>query len=44
MKQAVRILLTVLLVLVLAVGGYAAYVFLSWYRLDDNLPLEVHNL
>jgi len=29
------------LALVLAVGGYVAYVFLSYYRLPDNLKLEV---
>ena len=30
----------VLAVLVALVGAYAAYVMLSYYRLDDNLPLE----
>lgn len=41
MKRALKILLCVLLALVLAVGGYVAYVFLDYYRLEDNLPLEV---
>ena len=36
-----KIALCVLLVLVLAAGGYVAYVFLAWYRLEDNLSLTV---
>jgi endonuclease/exonuclease/phosphatase family metal-dependent hydrolase len=40
-KKVLKALLCVLLVLVLIVGGYVAYVFLSFYRLEDNLPLEV---
>lgn len=41
MKRFWKILLSALLVLVLVVGGYVAYVFLDYYRLEDNLPLEV---
>ena len=40
-KKALKIILCALLVLVLAVGGYVAYVFLSYYRLEDYLPLTV---
>lgn len=40
MKKALKIILSVLLVLVLIVGGYAAYVFIDYARLEDNLPLE----
>ena len=40
-KKALKIALCVLLVLVLAAGGYVAYVFLAYYRLEDNLPLTV---
>lgn len=41
MKKIWKILLSLLLVLVLVVGGYVAYVFGVYYRLEDNLPLEV---
>ena len=40
-KNALKIILCILLILVLAVGGYVAYVFLTYYRLEDNLPLTV---
>ena len=40
-KKALKIILCALPVLVLAVGGYAAYVFFAYYRLEDNLPLTV---
>ena len=40
-KKALKIALCVLLILVLAAGGYVAYVFLAYYRLEDNLPLTV---
>lgn len=36
-----RILLGVLLALVLLVGGYVVYFFSSYYRIEDNLSLEV---
>ena len=42
-KKALKIALCALLVLVLAVGGYVAYVFLAYYRLEDSLPLTVEN-
>lgn len=41
MKRAVKIILTVVLVLVLIVGAYVAYVFIDYYRLDDNIALTV---
>ena len=31
-KKVLRVLLCLLLVLVLVLGGYVAYVFLAWYR------------
>ena len=40
-KKALKIALCALLILVLAAGGYVAYVFLAYYRLEDNLPLTV---
>lgn len=40
-KRALKITLCALLVLALAAGGYVAYVFLAWYRLEDSLPLTV---
>jgi len=40
-KKVLKILLCVVLALVLIVGGYFAYVFLSYHRLPDNLELEV---
>lgn len=41
MKKALKILLGILLALVLVVGAYVAYVFSAYYRLEDNLPLEM---
>ena len=40
-KRALKIAMCALLALVLAAGGYVAYVFLAYYRLEDNLPLTV---
>ena len=39
MKRALKLLLCVLVVLALVAGGYAAYVFGTYYRLEDKLPL-----
>ncbi len=33
--------MTIVLILILAAGAYLAYVFLSYDRIDDNVPLEV---
>ena len=44
MKKSKKILfsvLAILLALVLAVAGYCAYILLSYYRIEDNLNLEV---
>ena len=40
-RKPLKILLCLLLVVVLAVAGYAAYVFLAYYRVEDNQVLEV---
>ena len=39
-KKALKIALCVVAALVLVVGGYLAYVFLTYYRVPDNQPLE----
>lgn len=39
-KKAVRVVAGILVVLLLVVGGYVAYVFGSYHRLDDKLALE----
>lgn len=41
MRRVLRAGLWVLLALVLAAGAYVSYVLLSYYRVEDNLPLEV---
>ncbi|MCH5271553.1 MAG: endonuclease/exonuclease/phosphatase family protein [Lachnospiraceae bacterium] len=41
LKTALKAALCVLGVLILTVGIYAAYVFINWYRVEDNLPLTV---
>lgn len=43
-NKPLKILLCLLLALALAVGGYAAYVFLTWYRVEDNQELEVQTI
>lgn len=40
MKKALKILLCVLSAIIVAVLAYAAYVLLSWHRLDDALPIQ----
>ena len=40
-RKPLKILLCLLLVVVLVVAGYAAYVFLAYYRVEDNQELEV---
>ena len=40
-KKILKAVLCVVLALVVAVGGYVAYVFLSYHRLPDHLALEV---
>ena len=41
MKKLFKALLCILLALLIAVGGYLAYVFIDYHRLDDHLALEV---
>ncbi len=41
MKKALRVVLGLLLAVVLVVALYVVYVMATYYRLDDNLPLEV---
>lgn len=41
MKKVLKAILCAVLALVLVVGGYVAYVFIAYHRLDDNLPLDV---
>lgn len=41
MRRGLRGLLCLLLALVLAAGGYAAYVLLAYYRVEDNQTLEI---
>ncbi len=40
-KNALKIAGIILLVLILTVVGYLAYVLLGYYRVEDNLPLDV---
>lgn len=40
-KKILKIVLCILLVIVLVVGDYVAYVFLSWSRIPDNQELTV---
>lgn len=44
MQRILKILLYILLGLVVLVAGYAAYVFLTYDRLEDRLPLEVQQV
>lgn len=41
MKRFIKILAVALAVCIIAVGSYAAYVFIAYYRLPDMLELEV---
>ncbi len=43
MKKVLKALLAVLLAIVLIVGGYFAYLFLSFHRMGDNVTLEVED-
>lgn len=40
-KKILKTILIILLIIVLIFVGYVVYVFASYYRLDDNLELEV---
>lgn len=41
MQRISKLLLCLVMMLVTLVAGYATYVFLTYYRLEDNLPLDV---
>lgn len=41
MKKSIKRIITIVSILVIALVGYGIYVFTSWYRLPENLPLEV---
>ncbi len=43
MKKGLKIILTCLLVVVLIVGGYLLYLFISYDRLPDDLTLKPEN-
>lgn len=43
MRTIIKIFIGIILLLVLVIGGYAAYVFIDYYRLDDMLELEVRS-
>lgn len=42
-KRILLSVLAVILTLVVIVGAYASYVFIAYYRIDDNLKLDVVN-
>lgn len=44
MKRALKILLCLLLLLAVLAAGYTAYVFLTYYRLEDRLTLDVQQV
>ena len=41
LKKTLKALLCLILVLVIVVAAYASYVFIAYYRIDDNLKLEI---
>lgn len=41
MKKLFKIILIIFAALIVIAGGYCAYVFIDYYRLEDNLELEV---
>ncbi|MEG2770388.1 MAG: endonuclease [Oscillospiraceae bacterium] len=43
LKIALRTILIILLVLIVAVGGYVVYVQCQYYRINDNQKLEISN-
>ena len=44
MSKPLKIFLVLLLIIVLIVGGYAAYLFTSYYRVEDNQELTVQGV
>ncbi len=43
MKKIFKILLSIIVAILIVVLIYVAYVFISYYRLEDNLDLEISN-
>jgi len=41
MKKLLKLILCLVLVVLIAAGGYLAYVFIAYHRLPDNIALEV---
>lgn len=44
MKKILKVIGIIALCIVLVVGGYVAYVFITYYRLPDNMALDVQNI
>lgn len=44
MRRALKISIYLLLILAVLLASYVAYVFLTYYRLEDQLPLEVQQV
>lgn len=43
MKKCLRLLRMILILLLVVVAGYMVYLFTSYYRLEDKLPLDVED-
>ncbi len=43
-KKIVKIMLIVLIIIVLIIAGYFIYAYASYYRLEDNLSIEIEGL
>lgn len=41
LKKSLKTLLCLILVMVIVVAAYVSYVFIAYYRIDDNLKLEI---
>ncbi len=44
MKKILKIIGIILLCAILVIGGYVAYVFIAYHRLDDNIKLDVSHI
>ena len=43
-KKVLKIILIILLVAVLIVGGYVAYVMIDYHRIEDNQALQINDV
>ena len=43
MKKILKLILSIFIIILLVVIGYLAYVFISYQRIEDNLPLDVES-